>query len=1065
MHGVIVWFIRNGVAANLLMCSVFIGGLLTYLHGLPVEIFPEVELDTVQTTVKFRGATPAEIEESVVIRIEEAIRQVLGVKKIVSRAQEGVGTVSAEVKEGYSRREVLDDIKIRVDAINTFPNDTEKPVISLIQRTRPVLSVVVVADMSEFDLRRIGEQIRDELSELPSVTQVELRGARPYEVSIEVSERMLQHYGLALEDVTKAVRASSVDLPAGAIKTGAGEILLRTMGQAYVKEDFENITLLARADGTRLALGDIAKIHDGFEDTPLYTRFNGRPCVLIGVTRTGEQNAIVLAKEVRDYLADRRRTLPEGLELHFWNDQSRIIVARMNTLLNSAWQGGLLVLILMAVFLRPAVAFWICLGIPVAFLGAIALMPVLGVTVNIISLFGFILVLGLVVDDAIVTGENIFTHVQRGEGGETAAIQGSLEVAVPVIFGVLTTIVAFVPLLMVGGMMGKFFMQIPAIVIPVLLFSLIESKLILPVHLKHLRFHRKTGPETTMEKARRWVVDSLSIVARHFYRPLLNLALRYRYISLSLFFLIALSLYALVLSNRVNFVFFPQVENELASSSLTMPMGTSESLTRRQLLEIESQALALRETLNGQVEPGETVINDIVTVMGAQGLIGGGELRDTQTGQSHLGEVWLAVELPEFRQLDITTGRIVKLWRHGIGAIPGARQLTFESVVAVSGKAIDIQLSGPDLENLVAATRDVRDLLREFPHLHDIADNFPEGKQEIQLRIRPEAETLNLNVNALGVQARQAFWGAEAQRVQRGRDDVRVMVRYPRQERASELNLKQMRIRTADRTEVPFSSVADITRVKSYSAINRVDQKRSVNVTASVDKLEADLEAIKKDLRKRLPERVAAYPGVDFSFEGEAREQAESFADVRIGALGVLFAIYCLLAIPFKSYLQPFVVMSVIPFGVACAILGHIIMGLSLSMMSIFGMLALSGVIVNDSLVLVDYINKLRRGEIAGKPAETSLLAAVRQAGVARFRAILLTSLTTFAGLIPIMFEKSTQAQFLIPMAVSLGWGIILGTCVTLLIVPIMYLILEDVRRGAKAYWYWQIGRSPATSD
>lgn len=1050
----IPWFTRNGVAANLLMVSIVFAGFFALARSIPTEVFPEFELDIVTVSVPYRGSTPAEVEEAIVIRIEEAIQDLQGIKQITSTASEGSGTVSIEVEKGYDSREVLDDIKNRVDAINTFPVETEKPVISLAKPRGEVITVVIASEMSERDLRVLGEQIRDEIAALPRITQVSLGGVRPYEVAIEVSEQTLQRYGLTLAAVAQAIRNTSVDLPAGAIKTSAGEILLRTKGQAYVQEDFEDIVLITRQDGTRLTLGDIADVTDGFEETPLFARFNGKPCVLVAVARVGDQNAITLANDVKNYLAERQETLPSGVALHYWNDRSRIVVGRLNSLLNSAIQGGFLVLLVLALFLRPMVAFWVCLGIPVAFMGAVALMPYLGVTINIISLFGFILVLGIVVDDAIVTGENIFTHFQRGEDGETAAIAGTKEVAVPVVFGVLTTVVAFIPIMMIGGFRGKIFAQIPLIVIPVLLFSLIESKLILPAHLKHLRMKRRSGLLLTrLERIQRWFADGLQGFAHRLYRPSLDFCLTHRYATLCTFIFIASFLFALLASNRILFVFFPRVASESATASLSMPLGTPEEVTAKHIAHMAAEAHALRAELNDNPD-NEEVILDIVSAVGGQGVVTGRRRGGASSGQSHVGEVSMRIVPPENRKSEISSMAVVQQWRQRIGPIPGAQELNFRAELGRGGSPLDIQLSGPDFDDLSTAAEEVKELLANYPALFDIADTFQDGKPEIKLRIKPEAEALGLSMTALATQARQAFFGAEAQRIQRGREDVRVMVRYPREERSSLANLEQMRIRTPDGTEVPFSQVASADMGRAFSTITRIDRNRTINVTADANKETANLETIKLALAERLPQIVSPFPGMQFSLEGEAREQAESFGSVIFGGIGVLFIIYSLLAIPFRSYLQPFVVMSVIPFGLACAILGHVIMGQSVSMMSIFGMLALSGVIVNDSLVLVDYINRKRTtGE--------SIFVSVRTAGVARFRAIMLTSMTTFAGLLPMMFEKSTQAQFLIPMAISLGWGVMLGTFVTLLLVPINYLILEDFRRFAGNYWRWQLGRPP----
>jgi multidrug efflux pump subunit AcrB len=1054
MHGIIAWFTRNGVAANLLMVGILIAGTVTLFTGIPTEVFPEFELDLVSVTVPYRGSTPAEVEESVVIRIEEAIQDLQGIKKILSTASEGMGSVRVEVDKGYDSREVLDDIKNRVDAINTFPVETEKPVISLVQPRGEVINVVLSAEMSEHDLRLLGERIRDEISNLPDITQVALGGVRPYEIAIEVSERTLQQYGLTLTAVANAIRRTSVDLPAGVIKSSAGEILLRTKGQAYVGQEFSDIVLITRPDGSRITLGDIATIKDGFEETPLYARFNGKPCVLIAVARVGDQNAITLARTVKQFLAERQRSLPAGVELNYWNDRSRIVLNRLNTLTTSAWQGGLLVLLVLTLFLRPAVAGWVFLGIPVAFTGAIIFMPALGVTINVISLFAFILVLGIVVDDAIVTGENIFTHLQKGEDSTEAAILGAQEVSTPVVFGVLTTVAAFTPLLMIEGFMGNIFGQIALIVIPVLIFSLVESKLILPAHLKHLSVGKRDREHLNpLLRFQRRFADGMEWFARHVYQPVLEVALRRRYLAFCTFVGIVGIIFAFVASNRIMFVFFPRVQSERATAALTMAQGTPTEVTARFVRRMEAAARELQNR-SEYVDPGtgRNIIEDIMSVVGGQGVTGG--RGRGASGQSHIGEVSLQLTAPEQRTLEVSSMDIVNEWRRMIGSIPGAQDLNFRAEIGRGSSPIDVQLSGPHFEELSAAADRVKERLVEYPDLFDITDTYQDGKPEIKLRIKPEAEALGLTMRDLAQQSREAFFGAEAQRIQRGREDIRVMVRYPLEQRSSLDSLENMRIRTANGAEVPFASVAEVEMGRGFSTISRIDRNRTVNVTADADKEKANLEIIKRDLVEFLPGLVAEYPGMNFSLEGEAREQADSFGAVAVGGIFVLFVIYAMLAIPFRSYIQPAIVMSVIPFGLAGAIVGHLIMGFNLSVMSVFGMLALAGVVVNDSLVLVDYINRRRREGMTTDEA-------VHVAGVARFRAIILTSLTTFCGLLPLMFEKSTQAQFLIPMGISLGWGVLLATGVTLLLVPINYLLLEDLKAALRRYWAWQTGREP----
>ncbi len=1030
MNAIIAWFAKNEVAANLLMILIALLGFNALQNKIPIEVFPDIELDIVTISVPYRGATPAEVEEAVVIRIEEAIQDLEGIKEIRSSASEGSGTVSVEVENGYEPRELLDDLKNRVDAINTFPDETERPSIQLAQRKREVITVTVAGELSEHELRRLGEKVRDEISNLPGITQVNLGGIRPYEIAIEVAENTLQSYGLTFDQVSRAVAQSSIDLPAGSVKTEEGEILLRTKGRAYHKEDFEKIVLLTNEDGAHITLGEVAEIKDGFEDNPLFARYNGKPAVVIDIYRVGAQNAIVVADTVKEYIQNAQKHMPPGVELSFWRDRSKIIKARLSTLLNSALFGGALVFIVLTLFLRFSLSLWVCLGIPISFLGSIAMMPLFGVTINILSLFAFILVLGIVVDDAIVTGENVFRHMQAGEESLRAAIRGTQAVAVPVTFGVLTTMAAFLPLAGIEGRRGQFIAQVPLIVIPVLFFSLVESKLILPAHLKHIKTGRKRSELNILSRFQRKFADGLEKFVQIYYRPLLEKALRWRYLTLAIFIGSLILTGGLIKGGHLQYIPFPRIQSERARARLSMPLGTPIEITTPHINRMEKAAERLQE-IHRDPESGKSVVENILTTIGGTGASRG--------GRPHIGEVVFEITPPEDRHSDVTSRELVNEWRKMIGEIPGAQELNYRAEIGRTGDPVDVQLTGQDFETLSQIATQIKEQLHTYPGVFDIMDNFQDGKQEIKLAIKPEAETLGLTMSDLARQVRQAFFGDEAQRIPRGRDDVRVMVRYPESERRSLDSLDTMYIRTPEGAEVPFSSVANASRGRGFSTIRRIDRNRTINVTADANKEQVDLVAIKSDLIPFIDGLAQDKPGVNWSFEGEAREQRESNSSFLAGALFALFAIYGLMAIPFKSYIQPLIVMSVIPFGLVGAVIGHILMGKNLSFFSIFGMLALAGVVVNDSLVMVHFVNWGRRKKM-------SLLRAVRSAGEIRFRAILLTSLTTFAGLMPLIFEKTTQAQFLIPMAISLGFGILFATVITLFLVPINYLILEDIK-------------------
>jgi multidrug efflux pump subunit AcrB len=1033
VNGLIAWFARNGVAANLLMATILALGLHAALTRIPLEVFPEFELDIINVSIPFRGATPTDVERSVVLRVEEAIHELDGIKELRATAYEGRASISIELAPGVDQRSLLDDIKARVDAISTFPADVERPTYSIPTPRREVISVVVSGDLSERALRQFGERVRDDLSGTPGITQVVLESVRPYEISIEVSENTLHRYALTLDDIADAVRRGSLDLPAGSIKASGGEILLRTNAQAYDEADFQSLVVLTRPDGTRLTLGDITDVKDGFEENPIRTRFNGVPAVLVEVYRVGDQNAIAVADKVKAYIETARPQLPEGVKLEYWRDRSRIVKSRLSTLTRSAWQGGVLIFILLALFLRFSVALWVCVGIPVSFMGALALMPEIGVTINIISLFAFILVLGVVVDDAIVTGENIYTRMREqamrpGFDPAAAAIQGAQEIAMPVTFGILTTIAAFVPLLMIEGARGQIFAQIPLIVIPVLIFSWVESKLILPAHLRHLRVDRV---DNVFVRAQQWIANGLEQLILRFYQPLLGAALRHRYLTLAVFVGGAIVLVGFVMGGRINFVFFPRVPSEVARASLTMPPGTPLEVTQRHVERMTAAAESLRKR---HIDPvtSQSIIKGVQSVIGSAGGSG--------SGVSHVGRVLFEIVSPEVRSLEVSSAELVREWRRAIGVIPGAESLTFRAEIGRGGSPLSIRLRGNETKALGDLSRILKDHLRTYPDVFDVEDTFERGKQELRMTIKPDGQLLGVDVRDLARQVRQAFFGEEAQRIQRGRDDVRVMVRYPEAERRSLADLDAMRIRTAQGGEVPFAEVADAELGRGFSVIRRVGRERIIDVTADFNKERADPEAIKRGLQAFLDDVASRYPSVSTSLEGEAREQRESFASLGIGLAFVLFIIYGLLAIPFKSYGQPLIVMSVIPFGVMGAILGHMLLGMNLSILSYMGMLALVGVVVNDSLVLVDFVNRRRR------EGRTTIESA-RIAGVARFRAVILTSLTTFAGLMPLIFERSTQAQFLIPMAVSLGFGILFATAITLLLVPVNYVILDDLQR------------------
>mgnify|MGYP000267553190 FL=1 len=1036
MNALIVWFARNRVASNLLMGVIVLSGLTVMLTMVPVESSPQYERSRLFVKFNYPGGTPEDIEKSVTSRIEEAIYDLPGITELRSTSSEGGGSVTMESADGYEYREVMTDIQSRVDLIHSFPDELEDLEVGVMSRRFEVISISVSGDLPEAELRTLGKQVRDEIADLPGVTQVDLTGIRPFEISIEVSDQQLREYELSILDLSEAIRRSSIDLPAGAIKTGDHEFLIRTKGQLYKGVEFAEIVVKTNADGTSLRIGDIAQIHDGFVDLPILSRFNGTPSVMIEIYRLGDQDALEISKQVKNYLKEVKNRMPSGVEVGYWRDRSKYIDNRISSLIQTAIQGAVLVFILLTLFLRMELAFWVVLGIPVSVIGAFAFMPMFDVTINYTSMFAFILVLGIVVDDAIVTGENIYKHMgQEDEDPTTAVIRGTQEVATAVTFGVLTTIVAFASLLTMEGARSKMFTMIPAIVIPVLLLSLIETKFILPSHLKHMREGRSFP---LLNKAQNKVSSYLLYFINEIYQPILHKSLKRPGLTLAIFFSILVILCSTIFSGWIRFTFFPRVQSEIARSQLTLPEGTPYEVTRRHIERIEKAALQLRDKYNNQ-NSDEKIITNVYSTVSIQGSIRMG-LKPNQ------GRVSFDIVPQEMRKNPVSSTQLAREWRQMVGSVVGAKKLTFSASLFRPANPIDFMLKGHDFDELNRVSAKIKHQLAQYPGVFDVGDDFSQGKEQVQLQIKPEAELLGLNTRDLGLQVRGAFHGMEVQRMQRDGEEVKVYIRYPESDRESFSNLETMKIRTADGNEVPIQQVADISITRAPAVIHHSERYRTIHVTADADQKVVQLSILRQEMNVFIDEILQDHPKVSFVEEGEAKETRASFKSLGLGMLLVLFIIYALLAIPFQSYSQPFIVMSVIPFGLIGAVFGHMLMGLDLTIQSVLGMLALIGVVVNDSLVLVDYINRCRQ-----KGAD--LFNAVLEAGSARFRAILLTSLTTFIGLMPMMFSGNTQAQFLIPMAVSLAFGVLFATFITLILVPCFYLLLEGFKENKDRVW------------
>lgn len=1036
MNSAVKWMARNHVAANLLMLALILGGLLMG-PSIKQEIFPEVSLDRISVSVPYPGAGPEEVEEGIILKIEESLTAVDGIKQMKSTANEGSGSVIAEVYSDVD--EVLTDIKSEIDRITTFPADAEKPIVSKLSNRREVVSVVVYGDATEKVLRDQAEVIRDELLELPNITQVDLSGVRPLEITIEVPEENLRRYNLTLEQVASRIRAASLDLPAGTIKTTGGEILLRTKERRYWGPEYADIAIISQADGSQVRLGEIANVVDGFADGETYGRFDGKAAAMVKVFRIGEQKPTEISAQILAYVEAKQQNLPDSLQLAIWNDTTEIFNSRMSLLQKNAMLGLLLVIIILGLFLELRLAAWVMLGIPISFFGTLFVMPWIGVSINMISLFAFILALGILVDDAIVVGENIFSHRQQGKPYRQAAIDGALEVAVPVTFSILTTVAAFLPLIFVSGMMGKFISVIPVIVITLLLTSLLESLLVLPAHLSGGKARPTNGGLLgRIDNVRRWFGAAMERFINGPYLRMLHFNLRFRYASLAVGICMLLLCFGVVKSGLIKFSFMPEVDGDRITVAIQMNRGVPVAETARVTELALAKGLETVADYDANRPAGDSILRNMYSVVGGN-IPGGGPGGGRSVTATHLSNI--AMYLTESEQRNIPATEISALWRKKIGEIPGVDSMTFRSNLVRMGANIDVLLAHKDFAALEQASERIRATLTEYQGVSDIEDTYARGKQEIKFKLKPAARTLGITEADLGRQIRAAYHGAEALRLQRGRNEIKVMVRYPEADRRELWNLETMRIHTPGGKQIPLLQAAEVIEGYGFSEINRTDRKRVINVSATVDAERANAQEIIGVLKQELlPQLVADYPGLSWDMEGEEKERKDSLGSMLGGFKLALVAIYILLAIPFRSYSQPLLIMAAIPFGMIGAVLGHIIMGYNLSLLSLFGLVALSGVVVNDSLLLIDKANRNRRD---GMPMYESIVAA----GTRRFRPIVLTSLTTFFGLMPMILETSVQAKFLIPMALSLGFGILFGTGIILLLIPALYLILEDIRR------------------
>ena len=1024
MNGSIRWFIDNPVAANLLMILLLIGGALA-IPALNKQFFPEIEINSVSVSMVYPGASPREVEEQICARIEEAVHDLRGIKEIRSVAQQGLGTVLIEAAQGYDTSQLTAEIKTRVDAINTFPGDAERPVV-VENAYRHLMAVVNIAgDISERELKILGERLRDDLSSEPYVSIVELRDPRPYEVAVEVSEETLRRYGITFNDVVNAIRGSSLNLPAGAIKAVSGDIRLQTRGQAYGRVDFEQIPLITQADGVNITLGDVANVQDGFADIDIQNRFNGQRSHALEVFVTSDPQTLRTSEVVHEWINQTRPSLPEGVSLTMWRDSSVPFVGRVDTLLKNGIGGLGLVFLVLLLFLRPKLALWVCVGIGVAFMGTFFVLQYTGTSLNMISLFAFLLILGIVVDDAIIVGEAIHTHQTNGHPGVEGASMGASSVVKPVMYAVISTMIFFVPMLFMPGDMATAAQAIPVVVILALAFSLIESLWILPSHLAHMGPERpsKSALLRSLETVRSRCADGLVNFSKQQYQPFLEKALRHNLLVCGLFLVALVMSLAVYGGGWIRSAFFPQVNSDYIQVEVTLPDGGAFGRSLEVMDRVEQAAIALREDYNARAEFQEQVAIGNISATARE------------------NQVYVIVEtLSEAVDTQALAVEFEQSW----GDLGPVESLQVDYTINHLGKPITLVLTSSSVAELQAVSAEMRAVLQTYPGVYNINDSLEAPRDEIVLDLKPQAETLSVSLSDLARQVREAFYGAEAQRIPRIKEDVKVMVRYPEEERLSVDDLGELRIRLPEGTEVPFDTVAEVSVEPGYQKIERLDRKRILVVSADVvTGMSSPRAIVDSVINEYLPVWQQQYPSVTVALDGELEEET-AFMTAMVTYMGLaLLVIYGLMAIPFKSYWQPFLILTAVPFGVMGAILGHLILDWQVSMFSILGVIACAGVVVNDNLVLIDRVNSLRN---TGASLYDALVLGARD----RFRPIILTSLTTFIGLLPIMSETSVQAQFLIPMVTSLAFGVLFATGVTLILVPCLYLLGEQVGDAAK---------------
>ncbi|WP_318510691.1 efflux RND transporter permease subunit [Photobacterium leiognathi] len=1031
--GLIAWFAHNHVAANLLMLVVMLGGLFS-ISLINKEIFPAFALNRIMISASYPGASPEDIEQSINVKIEQSLDNVKNIKRIQSVASQGSASLTLELESEADLEQVLDDVKQQIEAISTFPVNMETPLVKRAEFTSNVVFISLYGNLNERQLKEYAKQVRDDILQQTDASDVVVSGVKDYEIAIDVSENVLRKYGLTFEQVAQVVQQRSIDLPGGMIKAKDGDLLVRTNGQLYNGDGFSSIVLQTRPDGSRLYLSDVATIADGFIEDRILNRFNRERAAVIQVRNLTDEDATKIAEQVGKYVEQAQTKLPTGVYLDSWGDMSHYLEGRLNMMLSNMFYGGILVFIILALFLDIRVAFWVILGIPFCFLGTLLFMPtpLVAVSINLISLFGFILVLGIVVDDAIVVGESVYSEVEDKGQSIDNVIAGAKKVAIPATFGVLTTMAAFIPMLISDAPRTEFFKAIAWVVLLCLTFSLIESKLILPAHLARARLAQTKSRTNALSRLKQRFNLAVDRFINQGYRRFISVCIVHRYSVLATFSGILMLAIALVVSGQLRWVFFPNLPSDYIQVNVDMNISSSDENNAKVAAQIEE---ALYQT-----------DAEIFQELGVH------VVKHTFINMENRQDLFVLAELHKTETLPITSFEILKQWQAQLPPLVGVKNITFEASIGRKQSDVQFSLKGDDLAQLAQASKAMQQLLYQYDGTLNIKDDLSSPTPEVKLQLTKAGEALGLSLASLASQVRHAFYGYEVQRVLRNNEEVKVMVRYPQQERSTIGYLENMKVILPNGHFVPFTEVAKANIESSYTSINRVDRKRSVIVSANVDKSQTSPSEIYNDiLENKLDQLRQAFPSVKFALDGRAKDEKNTKGSLIRDSILALITIFALMAIPLRSYSQPLIIMSVIPFGIIGAIAGHYLAGLTLNLLSVFGILALAGVVVNDSLVLVSFINRALK---QGVPLEQ----AVVNAGCSRFRAIVLTSLTTFFGLAPILLEDSLQAQIVIPMATSLAFGILFATVVTLLLVPSLYLILADIKRGMKRFyhWWWQ---------